>query len=173
MKLKEIWKDILGYEGLYQVSTLGRVKSLNYNRSGKERIMKPVLYGNGYYIVKLCKNGKQKRFSVHRLVAEAFLYKIPKGLVVNHLNQEKTDNRLENLEIVTQKENVNHGTCRARMSAAKRGKKHGPLSEEHKRKLSESLKGENNPMFGKKFSEEHKRKLSASLKAYWQKRKEG
>lgn len=148
MKLKEVWKDILGYEGLYQVSNWGRVKSLNYNRTGNERILKPGLGNRGYYFVNLCKNGKQKSVHIHRLVAEAFLCKIPKGLVVNHLNQNKQDNRLENLEIVTQKENLNHGTCRTRMSAAKRGKKIGPLSEETKQKIS------------------------ASCKRYWQKRKE-
>ena len=145
MKLKEIWRDVVGYEGLYQVSNLGRVKSLNYHRSGKEGIMKPVLEDNGYYSVNLYKNGKVKKFSLHRLVVETFLGKIPNGLVVNHLNEIKSDNRLENLEICTQKENTNYGTCIARRSGARKGKKH---------------------------TEETKRKLSAARKAYYQRRRE-
>lgn len=148
MIIEEIWKDAVGYEGLYQVSNLGQVKSLNYKRTDKERILKPVLT-KGYYSIGLCKNGKCKRSYVHKLVVEAFLGKISNGLVVNHLNEIKSDNRLENLEICTQKENINYGTCKAR--------------------ISESLRGEKHPRFGKKLSEEHKRKLS---EAYWQKRRE-
>lgn len=136
----EIWKDVIEYEGLYQVSNLGRVKSLNYNHSGKERIMKQARDGDGYYCVLLYKSGKRKRFSVHRLVAQAFIGPIPKGLVVNHINECQTDNRLENLEICTIRENSIHGTANARRSASLKGKKRAPLSEEHKRKISEAQK---------------------------------
>ena len=141
MKEVEVWRPILGFELLYQASNFGRIKSLKY---GKEKILKPRLGKRGYQMVQLYKDGKGKNYRIHRLVYEAFNDKIPKGLVVNHLNEIKTDNRLENLEICTNKENINHGTCRARMSAAKKGKK---------------------------LSEEHKRKLSASQKAYWQRKK--
>lgn len=161
MIIEEIWKDAVGYEGLYQVSNLGRVKSLNFNHTGNERIMKPTLKKTGYYSVKLWKNGKSKHINVHRLVAEAFLGSIPKGLVVNHLNEIKTDNRLENLEICTIKENLNYGTCQTRKSKLLKGRK---FSEETIRKMSQSKKGENNPMFGKTFSEETRRKLSESSK---------
>lgn len=178
MKLKEIWKDILGYEGLYQVSNLGNVKSLNYKHTGKERILKPRPDGHGYYKVALCKNGKVKNFRIHRLVVEAFIGKIPKGLVVNHINECPTDNRLENLEICTIRENVNHGTANARRSESSKGKKISEeakrklseslkgrkFSEEHKRNLSKAKKGEKHPMFGRKFSDEHKRKISESSK---------
>lgn len=135
MKIKEIWKDIVDYEGLYQVSNLGRVKSIKFS---KEKILKPVPTHNGYYIVGLSKNGNKKRFRVHRLVAQAFIGKISKGYCVNHINEVKTDNRLENLEIITFKENVNYGTANARRSESHKGRK---FSEEHKRKLSEAKKG--------------------------------
>ena len=161
----EIWKDVLGYEGLYQVSNLGQVKSLNYRHTGKEAILKPGLGGTGYYGVILCKNGKKKRFSVHRLVVMAFIGPIPKGMVVNHISECQTDNRLENLEICTQKENINHGTGIARSAAARKGKKRTPYSEEWKRKLSESHKG-------KKHTEETKQKMSESRKRYFQRRRE-
>lgn len=136
----EIWKDVIEYEGLYQVSNFGRVKSLNYGRSGKERILKQVLDGDGYYCVLLYKNGKRKRFSVHRLIVMTFIGPITKGLVVNHINECRTDNRLENLEICTIRENSIHGTANARRSASLKGKKRTPLSEEHKRKISEAQK---------------------------------
>jgi hypothetical protein len=68
----EIWKDILGYEGLYQVSNLGNVRSLNYRRSGKTKLLKQAT-DNGYKRVKLSKNGKKKKYWVHRLVAIAFI----------------------------------------------------------------------------------------------------
>ena len=133
----EIWKDVVDYEGLYQVSNLGRVKSFSRPGNWKERILKLVLDGDGYYCVSLYKNGKRKRFSVHRLVVMAFIGPIPKGLVVNHINECQTDNGLENLEICTHTENMNHGTCNARRSASLKGRK---FSEEHKRNLSKAQK---------------------------------
>ena len=104
----EIWKDIPGYEGLYQVSNLGRVKSLKYN---KERILKCGINTHGYNIVVLCDNGKPKTKNVHQLVAMSFLNHNPCGfkLVIDHKNDIKTDNRLENLQIVTSRFN-NHKT---------------------------------------------------------------
>lgn len=104
----EEFRDIPGYEGLYQVSNLGNVKSLNYNRTCKEKNLKTRIDGNGYYQVGFCKNGEVKTFKVHKLVAMTFLNHKPCGhkLVIDHLNDIKTDNRLENLQIVTQRENV-------------------------------------------------------------------
>jgi hypothetical protein len=100
----EIWKDIKDYND-YQVSSLGNVKSLKHNR---ERLLKPGI-GGSYKTVALLKGGKQKSFSVHQLVAVAFLNHIPNGyeLVVNHINLDKLDNRLENLELITHRENTN------------------------------------------------------------------
>jgi DNA-binding XRE family transcriptional regulator len=103
---EEIWKDVPGYEGRYQVSNLGRVKSLNYNQTGKERIMKEVGNSSTYLRVGLCKYGKVKTNKIHRLVMLAFVGE--SDLQVNHKNGIKTDNRLKNLEYCTQLENIRH-----------------------------------------------------------------
>jgi hypothetical protein len=105
---KEIWKTIDGYEN-YQVSNLGNVKSLNYRKTGLPMLLNPVTNSSGYYNVCLYSNGFKKIIHVHQLVAIAFLSHTPCGFkfVVNHKNFIKTDNRLTNLEIVTNRENCN------------------------------------------------------------------
>ena len=122
---EEIWKDIKGYEGLYQVSNMGRVKSLEHvtiRKNGsklpvKERILKPEILHNGYLRVKLYDSSdKMKRFLVHRLVCEAFHENPENRPDVNHINEDKSDNRACNLEWVTRKENNNHGTRIARVA---------------------------------------------------------
>ena len=101
----EIFKDIPGYEGIYQVSNLGRVKSLKYN---KEKLLKPPVNNKGYYTVLLCCEGKVKNFKIHQLVAMAFLNHTPDGykLVVDHKDNDKLNNRLSNLQLVTVRHNV-------------------------------------------------------------------
>lgn len=106
----EIWRDIPDYEGLYQVSTLGNVKSLSYKNSGKERLLKPSKNNDGYFQVKLYKNGEGRKFTAHRIVALAFISNPENLPQINHKNEIKTDNRVENLEWVTPKENCNYGT---------------------------------------------------------------
>lgn len=106
----EVWKDISGYEGLYQVSNLGRVRSLNYNRTGEIRILKPIVNKFGYCVVWLCNESGRNNRQIHRIVADAFLDKVDKFCIVNHKNEIKTDNRVENLEWCTQKYNCNYGT---------------------------------------------------------------
>ena len=115
---KEIWKDIPNYEGIYQASNLGRIKSLERFRKGangslvtvKEKILKPQISNKGYYLIGLRKQSIVKRYLVHRLVYEAFNGQIPEGLQVNHINEIKIDNRLSNLNLMTAKENSNWGT---------------------------------------------------------------
>ena len=103
----EIWKPVKDYEGLYEVSNLGRVNSL-FTRKGK--IMKPKLEKDGYLRIGFWKEGKQKYYNVHRLVAESFcLEKEGYQNQINHINKIKSDNRLDNLEWVTRHQNIQHG----------------------------------------------------------------
>lgn len=113
----ETWKDITGFEGIYQISNLGNVKSLErlvkgkFNlRINKEKILKPVKDIHGYYWVTLYYGDKRnKRIKLHQLMAITFLNHIPCGhkLVVNHIDFNKENNTLNNLEIITQRENAN------------------------------------------------------------------
>lgn len=105
--MKEIWKDIPDYEGLYQVSNLGRIKSLKFNHTNYEKILKNSTNQN-YPTIILNHNYKPKTFLIHRLVAETFIPNLKKLPCVNHINGIKTDNRVENLEWCTYSENMKH-----------------------------------------------------------------
>ena len=119
MKTDEQWKSITGYEELYEVSSLGRVKSLNYHRTGKEKILKPNKTKDGYLVVWLYKNGKRKFFKIHRLVAEAFLPN-PMGFPeINHKDEVKTNNIVSNLEWCTREYNTHFGTMQERSAASR------------------------------------------------------
>lgn len=112
--MKEIWKDINGYEGLYQVSNLGNVRSLNYRGRGYTKNLVTKRMGE-YLGVCLCNGvGKPKYIYAHRLVALHFVDGYRDGLTVNHLNENKWDNRAKNLEWCTQRENDLYGTGRER-----------------------------------------------------------
>lgn len=113
--MDEIWKNIEVYPN-YQVSNLGRVKSLNYRKTGKEKILKNCKNNSGYLSVTLSKEGKMKPYFIHRLVAQAFLDNPNNLPQVNHINEDKTDNRVENLEWCDRKYNNNYGTHNERMA---------------------------------------------------------
>ena len=120
--MTEYWKDVKGYEGLYQVSNLGNINGLNRvlknNHVWKERILKPCKGSNRYLHVRLYKNGKVKTITVHRLVAEAF---IPNPLnlpQVNHKDEDKTNNLVSNLEWCDCKYNINYGRRNEKASKA-------------------------------------------------------
>ena len=127
----EEWRDIKGYEGLYQVSSLGRVKSLKDSHDNyREKILKP---GNvrGYLHVNLYKDTKRKTYRIHRLVAEAFISNPNNYEEVNHKDEDKTNNCVSNLEWCTREYNMSYGTINKR------------ISENHK--LSGRYKGSKNP----------------------------
>lgn len=114
--MQEVWKDIPDYEGLYQVSNLGRIKSLEkkdkWDRIYEEKILKPHKQhpkkGNQYVSIYLSKNGIKKRFFIHRLVMMCFSEQYDEKLQVNHKDGNKENNKLINLEWCTQSENIKH-----------------------------------------------------------------
>ena len=141
--LEEIWKDIEGYEGFYQISSLGRIKSFkdNYGKY-REKILSPTPNKDGYLFITLCKNGERQAKMVHRLVAEAFINNPNNLPQVNHINEIRDDNRVENLEWCTAKYNINYGNRSKKFGEKMKGRK---LTNEHKRKIGEAKKGEKNP----------------------------
>ena len=109
--MKEVWKDIEGYEGLYQVSNLGRVK-----RVKTDRILKGCKDKGGYLVIGLYKNNVMSTKTIHRLVAQAFIPNPENKPEVNHIDEDKANNKVNNLEWMTRKENNNHGTRNERIS---------------------------------------------------------
>lgn len=102
----EIWKCVVGYEGLYKISNKGRV--IKILKGGKEKIVKTSINSEGYVRTSLTKNKKTKQVLVHRLVAEAFIPNLENKPLVNHKNSNRSDNNLSNLEWATHKENNQH-----------------------------------------------------------------
>lgn len=125
--MNEIWLSIIGFEELYEVSNLGRIKSLrrldSINRIVIEKVLKLQKIVKGYIGISLCKNGIQCSKRVHRLVLESFVGSCPSGMECNHKNGIKTDNRLENLEWVTASENSIH-KYRTLHPGCRQGSKH-------------------------------------------------
>lgn len=115
--MEEIFVPIKGYEGLYEVSNLGRIKSF---KNGSQ-ILKPVITKKGYFTIVLCLNGVPKRFLIHRLVAQAFIPNPDNLPFVNHKDEVKTNNVVTNLEWCTAKYNSNYGTSKERQSEKLRG----------------------------------------------------
>ena len=126
--MQEVWIDIDSYEGLYQISNLGRVKSLDCSvnaRNGKKRrrtgkILKQTDNGHGYLFVNLSKNNLIKRFYVHRLIANVFIPNYNNLSEVNHKDENSLNNKANNLEWCTSKYNANYGTRNEKMKAQKR-----------------------------------------------------
>jgi len=115
LKIEEIWKPVINYEDKYLVSNLGNIKSIKRNK-----VLSPKVNWDGYLRIQLWRNNKNKYASIHKLVAESFLEKpLGNNIVVNHKNGVKNDNRLENLEWVTQQENIQHAWKNGLASAKK------------------------------------------------------
>ncbi len=138
--MEELWKDVIGYEKLYQVSNLGRIKSLKYkNKFNIEKIIKPRDVGRGYLAVILYKNKKIKNLYVHRLVAQAFILKSENKLYVNHKDGIKYNNNVNNLEWCTQSENVKHFFNK--LDSSKRRKQMGLLAKKRINEKNPHYKG--------------------------------
>lgn len=116
--MSEIWKDVEGYEGLYQVSNLGRIKSFRESAkfgNPKEFYLNPYLINSGYHVVTLyLKDRTKRKFQVHRLVAETFIPNPENLPCVNHKDENKLNNCVSNLEWCTYQYNNNYGTARIR-----------------------------------------------------------
>lgn len=166
--MQEIWKDVVGFEGYYKVSNLGNVLSLRRKYSG-EHLMSPSLDSLGYAVVCLRKNGYKGNKKVHRLVAEAFIPNTDNLPQINHKDENKANNRVDNLEWCDCKYNVNYGTAIQRRveTVAKNG---GRIqSEETKQKIREKA-------IGRKASAETRAKMSATRKGkkhWWNNKTKG
>lgn len=116
MAENEVWKNVVGYNK-YLVSSYGRIKNLDYKRSGKDMMLSPGKIRNGYLVVVLSQNAVRKTCLLHRLIAEAFIPNPNHLPQVNHKDGNKTNNYISNLEWVTRKENVRHSfDCLGRVS---------------------------------------------------------
>ena len=162
--IEEIWKPVVGYEGLYEVSSLGIVRSLDRydsrNCFRKGRILKLNDNGRGYLDVQLCSNGKVKHHLVHRLVAEAFIpnpYNLPQ---VNHRDENPSNDNVDNLEWCDAKYNINYGTglTRAIDTKLRNGTYTGLSKKEYKKKYYQEHRDHLN-----EYRREYRRKKKAGL----------
>jgi len=139
----EIWKEIVGYDGYYFVSNIGRVKSFKKCRGTDVRILESFDI-SGYFTVGLCNHGKDKHEQIHRLMYEAFIGKIPEGYVVHHIDNNKINNNFDNFQLMTREEHSKiHQTGMKRSEESKE-----LMSETRKEKFKNgelNLDGENNP----------------------------
>lgn len=157
--MSEIWKDVLNYEGIYQVSNLGNVRNIKRGNSLKGR-----LDTYGYYRVILSKKGSHyKNFQIHRLVAQAFIPNPDNKPQVDHINTIRTDNRVENLRWVTYRENNLNPITMEKY----RNMKHWEYTPETRKKMSESAK----KRVRFPSSEETKRRQSIARKKWWDEHK--
>lgn len=184
--MEEIWKDICfsnngikyNYKGIYKISNLGRIKSLerldNKGRTVHEKILSSCKRPDGYYTVGLSINGKAKSFLIHRLVALTFIPNPDNLPEINHKDENKSNNCVDNLEWCTSKYNCNYGTHNERVSKTKTGKPIKLTDEELERKrnfmmseknpmrrddIREKFIGENNPFYGKTHTKESLEKM--------------
>lgn len=123
----EIWKDIRGFEGYYQISNYGRVKSLKYHGGVRKnpKILKGIKNSENYIQVELIINNVRTRKSIHRLVAEYFLSNPNNYPIINHKDENPCNNHVDNLEWCTYKYNSNYGNCKEKIKQALRGKNGG------------------------------------------------
>lgn len=155
--MKEIWKDIKGWEGKHQISNYGRIKTFNFIHSGKTVIRYGTISPQGYYVITLKNKFKKEQHRVHRLEAITFGLPIPehlKGipiekLQIGHIDDNKKNNHLDNLMWCTCEENDNWGDRNKKISLSNKGKKMPPHTDEWKKEMSERLTGVYNTKISK------------------------
>ena len=181
----EEWRPIEGYEGLYEVSNTGRVRSLDrfivdslgHKRFYKGKVLIPVKSNLGYLFVGLYCNEKNKRYLVHRLVAQAFIENPDNLPEINHKDEDKTNNSVENLEWCTAKYNLSYGTrnIRRRETAIKNGSWTGLSRKESMKKYYQENRDricERQKEYNRKYYQDNKEKLREYFHQYYLKRKE-
>lgn len=175
--IEEIWRPIEGYEGLYEVSNTGKVRSLDrYVKNGhssyklhKGKVLSPAKDKNGYLKVNLSCNGKNNIIRVHRLVAQAFIENFDNLPEINHKDEDKTNNNVTNLEWCDRKYNNNYGTKieRQKKTNIQNGFWTGLSKEEYRKKYNQDRKE-----YRKKWYQENKDKAKEYDKKYYQKNKD-
>lgn len=152
--MTEIWRDIEGYEGKYEVSNLGRIKSLKRKGRREEQILESYLDLKGYPMIQVCKNGKKHPTKIHRLVAEAFIVNFNNKPQVNHIDGNKSNNIVINLEWCSCSENIIHA-FKMGLYKSRKGEQsgHHKLSEKEAKEIK-NLKGKglSQKVIGKMFN---------------------
>lgn len=159
---KEIWMPVLGYEGLYEASNMGRIRSLNYHREGRVVVLS-VSHSRKYDRIGLSKNGVVKHYSVHRLVWEAFNGPIPEGMQVNHIDENKRNNSLDNLNLMTPSENHRWGTGMER----RYNTRWGDMTKEERAKRKKEYAKE----YSKKYAPDYRKKNQEHINELQRKRR--
>ena len=180
----EEWRPIVGYEGLYEVSSYGRVRSLDMYvkaRYGNYRLHKGKVLSpgekNGYLFVNLSCNGKHNTITVHRLVAQVFLPNPDNLPEVNHKDEDKTNNNADNLEWCDRKYNINYGSRKDKVkdTKIKNGYWTGLSKEEYRKKYYQDNKGKNKDRkkeYMKKYYQDNRVKILMQIKERYRKKKE-
>ena len=192
MNSEEIWKPVVGYEGLYEVSNTGQVRSLDkydsINRFYEGRILKLFADRLGYLKVGLSSNGKTKKYLVHRLVAEAFIPNPNNFPIINHKDENPSNDNVDNLEWCNAKYNSNYGTRNDRIKATRlrNGTSTGLSREEYFKKWYQEHKNEQDKWhkeyyqenkeerreYNKKYYHKNREKINERQKEYYRKKKE-
>ena len=169
----EEWRPIVGFEGLYEVSNTGQV------RNCRGKLLRPGLNHNGYLKCVLCKNGKSKTIYIHRLVAQAFILNPDNLPQVNHKDEDKTNNSVENLEWCDQKYNVNYGCAQDKRVKTNiingRFKYSGQKSVEYSKERKKEYRKKNREKhreYMRKWYEKNKEKIREQKREYYENNKE-
>ena len=183
--IEEIWRPVVGYEGLYEVSSYGRVRSLDryveYSNGRiclhKGKVLSPVKSNLGYLLVSLYLNKNMKIITVHKLVAQAFIENPDNLPEINHKDEDKTNNSVDNLEWCTRKYNINYGSrnIRRRETLIKNGSWTGLSRKESMKKYSKKYYQENRDRIRerqKEYSQDNKEKIREYHHQYYLKKKE-